>query len=314
MSERYKYREEKLQEIYSRIRLLGEDTTPPFVPAQEIKRLIPDHEHIMTTDFVVSDVTNRKPIRSPGGVLLGFRFPETGIISIDHHFDDPEMWRPVSSTNLALQYRREMPQHTSVSPVYISHTDADSVLASGILAGYLALDDRFGEAAIAADHTGEENDIADLLMALDAKRDVALSMNALQKLLDGRPQSPDVQDLVDRRRAQRQRAHDIVRRNVFNEQSDGLLVAYIQESIPGEFFPPLLPSAKAVVIASPMSNNKWEIKVRAGKAFPEGHSLSSFGLPNWGGRWNAGSTKRDGGTSDPDAFIDQLEKRLLELS
>lgn len=314
MSERYEYREEEPQETYSRIRLLGGETTPSSVPAEELRKLNPYYEHIMTTDFTVSDVTTREPIRSPGGVLLGFRFPETGILSIDHHFDDPEMRRPISSTNLAIQYIQEMPRLSSVSPVQVTHIDADSALAAAILAGYLQPEERYGEAAIAADHTGEENEIADLLMALDPIRDVNLSLSALNRLLKGEEQLVGVQELVDRRKAQRERAQHIVERDVFEKRRGGLHIAYVNEPIPGEFLPALLPEAKVIATALLMNNGKWEVKVRAGMPFPEGRSLHELELPGWGGRWNAGSTKRGGGIEDPESFLMHLEERLSELS
>lgn len=51
----------------------------------------------------------------------------------------------------------------------IDHLDRDSILSSGILLGRLPPDPRLSEAAITADHTGAENDIADLLQGLDAE-------------------------------------------------------------------------------------------------------------------------------------------------
>lgn len=40
--------------------------------------------------------------------------------------------------------------------VVINHTDCDSVLSSAIIRGILPPEKRFGDAAIAADHTGEK--------------------------------------------------------------------------------------------------------------------------------------------------------------
>ena len=44
----------------------------------------------------------------------------------------------------------------------------------------------------------------------------------------------------------------------------------------------------------------WETKIRLGLAAPDGSSLFALGVltaePTFGGRWNAGSTKRAGGS------------------
>jgi hypothetical protein len=71
--------------------------------------------------------------------------------------------------------------------VVINHTDCDSVLSSGTASGHLEPLKEYGVAAIAADHTGEENDIADLLQALDERRDLCLAFTSLDRIMEGSP-------------------------------------------------------------------------------------------------------------------------------
>jgi len=88
------------------------------------------------------------------------------LLCVDHHAPVPSMARRVSSANLALRYVRQCGVLPSEAVVLISHTDCDSVLAAGILRGILPPLDAFGEAVMAADHTGAPNDISDLLQSV----------------------------------------------------------------------------------------------------------------------------------------------------
>ncbi len=87
-------------------------------------------------------------------------------------------------------------------------------------------------------------------------------------------------------------------------------VGRFEEMLPGELLPALIPEAKVIILVSSLRAGLKEIKVRAGLKFPIGVSLNMLGLLGYGGRWNAGSTKRCGGTpeGDVDAFIAHLIK------
>lgn len=67
--------------------------------------------------------------------------------------------------------------------VVIDHSDCDSILCAWLVSGRLEPDDRFGAAAIAADHTGAADPIADLLQAIEYRRDLELSFRSLNTLL-----------------------------------------------------------------------------------------------------------------------------------
>ena len=80
-------------------------------------------------------------------------------------------------------------------------------------------------------------------------------------------------------------------------------VGALEDAIDGWFFAPFLPDAVIIMLASPLSENteRLEVKLRLGRAAPAGLSLHELNIrgfdPAYGGRWNAGSNKREGGTS-----------------
>lgn len=244
---------------------------------------------IIACDFYISGVELDEHVS--GG------FSDGAITSVDHHAPVSVMSRQISSATLALDYVREHgPARDEV--VVVNHTDCDSVLSSAIVRGILPPEQRFSDAAIAADHTGAENDIADLLQALDSKRDMQFSLRNLEALLVGGSVDEDAQTLLDKRLENRMRAKRLVDKGKFL-QIDGVHFAEVNEKFDAAFLPALLPDAQIIIVGSPMPDapGKLEIKLRLGQAAPEGIELNTLGLPDFGGRWNAGSTKRHGGTS-----------------
>jgi len=212
---------------------------------------------------------------------------------IDHHAPIAQSERQVSSTNMAIDYvRRENPSNLNV---LINHTDCDAVLSALIMARRLEPLDIFGEAAIAADHTGQENEIADLLQALQDARDLDYSERELHKCLSSaqKDYEPRTVELLEKRKADRERARSFA--NQFQYKGD---IAYLQlyKKLDSALLPPYLPQAKVILVASPMDNSKLEVKARLGNNC-DNIKLNKLDLPDFGGRWNAGSTKRCGGTS-----------------
>ena len=238
------------------------------------------------------------------------------LINIDHHAPVPRMRHAVSSANLALDYVHWHGSAPSDSTVVISHTDCDSILSSGIVSGRLPPDPRFGTAAIAADHTGEANDIADLLQGLEPLRSIDTSMEALGRMLRGERLGAIARDALDERRARRRTAADAVRAGLFRMR-DGIAYAETSDRVEGEFFPALLPDAQLIVVATPRRDapGRYDVKVRLGRAAPPGITLDELRIeeidPSFGGRWNAGSNRRSGGTTLPlAAYVDALAARL----
>jgi hypothetical protein len=71
-----------------------------------------------------------------------------------------------------------------------------------------------------------------------------------------------------------------------------------------------------IISASPLDNGGFETKVRLGMA-AGGETLYSLGVQQWErnfrGRWNAGSTRRSGGsTIDPISLARHLAETLLK--
>lgn len=149
------------------------------------------------------------------------------------------MQKHISSTNLAIEWVRTFGPVMD-GRVVINHTDCDSILSSGIMDGSLEPLDKYGQAAIAADHTGEQNDIADILQSLESKKSLTLCQRALFDFEMGNPLNPLVADALAERRRKRKRASEIVSSGGI-PISGGLAYACFDEKIDGEFFMPLLP-------------------------------------------------------------------------
>ncbi|HWV57168.1 MAG TPA: hypothetical protein VNZ57_06825 [Longimicrobiales bacterium] len=278
-----------------------------------------------TGDLVVCDFYV-EGIETGEEVAGGYR--QGRILNVDHHAPTPRMWRRVSSTNLALERFEADGALGDDAVVVINHLDCDSILSSGIASGRLAPDPRFGEAAIAADHTGEENDIADLLQGLDAEltrrkiRDYEIPFENLRRLLDGRPLEPLATEALDVRRRRRQAAAALVSQGRF-QRVGPLHFAILDEPMEGELFPALLPDATAIMLANPLPEDRtrWQVRIRLGLSAPSGFALSLLGIrdfdPNYGGRWNAASNTRvdpsrgpRGTALDPEEYARRLVERL----
>lgn len=205
------------------------------------------------------------------------------LLIIDHHAPVPSLMQHISSAVIATTYVRRHGPLDDDWVVVINHTDADSLLAALIMTGVLPPDEEYAEAAIAADHTGAENLIADVLQALEDDRSIATSVAVLFKIVKHRSTA---------RRA--------LRATIAAGQVQWINdVAYLvlEQRIDAGLVPALLPDAKVIVVASPMEDGPkaWRIRVRLGLN-AQGIALNQLNLPDFGGRWNAGSTTRYGGT------------------
>lgn len=269
-------------------------------------------DNFVTADFSIVPYHLGKPIEIDG-LMLGYeyRLPDGRIVySYDHHGPDERMEKiDITSTSLAMEVMRR--KKTPFERVYVTHTDTDSVLSAFILLTGI-LDDRLSEAAVAADHTGAENYIADVLQSLTELRDIEFSFLCLHSILHDRPLPEEAQKHLKMRLNDRKRAAQYIQEGVIAHVGNGVYAGRFEEMLPGELLPALIPEAKIIVLVSQLKSGLKEIKVRAGLKFPSGMSLNRLGIQGYGGRWNAGSTKRYGGTpeGDVDAFIDQLIKSL----
>jgi hypothetical protein len=275
---------------------------------QELKEKFPGKK-ILTCDFYLDGAEHGQ--RITGGFIVD------EIISIDHHPPVPEMAQAISSTNLAIQYVQEFGPIGNDWLTVINHTDCDSVLSMLIMKGILPPEDRFGQAAIASDHTGEENQIADLLLALEGFRDLDMSIRNLQNLLQDKPLEEEAIQKLKNRYAERQRAKEEVEKGKFT-MVDGIAYAELAEKVDSGFLPPLLPEAEIILTASghPSNPGHKEIKLRLGLKAPKGKRLDTNAIKKiitgYGGRWNTGSNRRSPGIDASIKAKDLVDQLVLK--
>lgn len=234
------------------------------------------------------------------------------MFSVDHHAPVKEFSRNISSTNLAIDWVKNNGVLDKNYSVVINHTDCDSVLSSLIIRGVLPPNERFAEAAIAADHTGEENEIADLLQALEDRRDLEFSVRNLKLLLDKKDLEPEAQRLLKKIRTDRKIAGEVAEKgNIIN--LGGVSYVQLDKKVESSYFPALIPDAQVILVFSPLEKklDHWEVKIRLGMAAPVGLTLEKLEVTdfdkNFGCRWNAGSNRRAGGTC---LGIEEYARRL----
>lgn len=276
-------------------------------PDSTMIRLIADelespNQPVFVLDFALSDVATATPLEVDGE-LLGFYWPDSNVYNIDHHAPDPRMARAISSTPLVAELVRRnlLPKELLIM---IHHYDADSILAAAIATGLIPADDRFVDAAIAADHTGVPNEIADTLTALESLRDPAYSLDILQKLVNGTPLPTEVVAARTRRETQRNEIHEWALAGNLTRSPEGIYFA--ETALPGirtEFLTviPELTDAVAFVVSYVKPTGR-AVKIRLGQAgIAQGIQLNHprLKLPNFGGRWNAGGTDRQGPVDVP---------------
>jgi hypothetical protein len=224
------------------------------------------------------------------------------LLNIDHHAPVARMQRRISSTHLAIGHAGRVGPAGSDTAVVINHTDCDSVLSSAILLGLLPPERAYADAATAADHTGEANPIADLLQALEDERDFTTSLRNLLLVQGGAPMEAGASARLGERIRRRDHAATLVAGGAFRRVGR-VELGLLEEDTEGELFPGLLPHACVLMLAIPCAEpaGAWKVKLRLGAGAPDGLTLSALGIsefdPRYGGRWNAGSNRRGGGTT-----------------
>jgi hypothetical protein len=286
---------------------------PTLIPLSN--RVLPEHllplhpqGAIVACDFHVESVhLLGEPVES------GFRLGR--LLNIDHHAPVARMRRRISSAGLAIAHVERHGPADRETMVVINHTDCDSVLSSAIVLGLLPPEPAYAEAAIAADHTGEAHPVADLLQAVEHERDFTMSLRNLLLTQAGAPMEAQASALLGQRLRRRERAARLVAEGAFTHVG-GVAMAVLSEETDGELFPGLLPDARVVMLALPgTAAGTWRVKLRLGAAAPDGLTLAALGIeefdPRYGGRWNAGSNRRGGGTSiAPAVYAGQVAERL----
>jgi hypothetical protein len=235
------------------------------------------------------------------GHELPYGYERDGIVNIDHHAPSRAMMRKVSSGNLALEFLKHHRPLTADEHVVIHHLDCDSFTSSLLLRGILKPSPLWAQTVIAADHTGEPNPVADLLQGVSENRDMRLSAENLLRLSRGKELEPEAQRGLADRASQRAAAKQAAESGML-QKTDGLTWFVTDKNIDGELVVPLIPDAVVIMVAVPFEGKPgtWVNRLRLGLAAPEGLSLLDLGINDfnstWGGRWNAGSNNRGGGS------------------
>ena len=270
------------------------------VSADELCAVLPRSRTIYALDFYVDGAEGwaRHPYGWSTTTEDGVR-----LVNIDHHAPDPAYFRSISSGILAMRFleARGPVRVDSDIAVVINHCDNDSVLSALLLTGEVGASDDLVEAILAMDHTGAAHAVGDAVQALESLRDLRLSLDTARAAVGGAPLPERAQGPIAARTEERQRlatwigAGDVVRW--------AGRVAWLEapQRIAAEMLPALLPDAVAIVAAQPGAEDRWLMKLRLGPAAAPGVTLFDLDIPafdpGFGGRWNAGSNKRGGGTA-----------------
>ncbi len=287
------------------------------VSIEEIVERFGNKQKVIVCDFYLDDIESRGEEEKYG---LNYH----SITNIDHHAPIAAMERPVSSAVLAIEHVNQFGSQKEAT-VVVNHTDCDSTLSSSIIRGTLPPEKKFADAAIAADHTGEPNDIADLLQSLDTLRDLDFSLRNLNLLLNGEEIEDEAKELLKKRLADRERAKSIVESGAFNFLGE---VAYAETDakFDSAFLSSLLPDSSVIMVSSPFKDKSgniipglYEVAIRLGINPPKGMTLQTLGLKNTDirvdGRWNAGRNKRNGGTHlTAKECAEIIQKKIDELN
>ncbi|MBX3095740.1 MAG: hypothetical protein KF812_02650 [Fimbriimonadaceae bacterium] len=292
--------QEHLECYIDRVALIKETTGPCLASVAD---LFPD-EPIVACDFSFRDIA-RAELRP-----YGYEFER--IQNVDHHGPDSVWERFVSSGNLACLFVQEK----GIAPLaVVNHTDCDSILSAGIVTGKLEPKAMYEEAVIAADHTGEENHIADLLQSIQDERSLRFSFDCLERLERGKPLDRKAIEWMDIRKRNREAAVAVLPSAV---KIGELCCLELESKIESELLGALVSDSWAVAMAFPCRElpGRTELKMRLTKAAPAGFTLRLIDMaavdPAYGGRWNAGSNRRGGASSESPAEI--LERVSAEFT
>lgn len=248
------------------------------------------------------------------GIIEGNALRLSNIISIDHHAPLKMFAKKISSVNLAIDWVNNRGIASEDEAVIITHTDYDSIITSLVMRGIIAPEKIFGDMAIMADHTGEENEIVDLLQSMSSAHDLEFSLRNLELWSADEPLESKAQKMLEELKDERRRAMTEVKDGNFRHIGM-VYYAEVSKKIESSFFSSLIPEAAIILVYSPHREYAgfWEAKTRLGKAAPEGLWLNKLGINEfdqfWGGRWNAGSNRRGQGTKIP---IEEYARSLNE--
>jgi len=123
--------------------------------------------------------------------------------------------------------------------------------------------------------------------------------------------------LLKKRHGERQEAKEIINNKKF-QRIGRITYIYLEKNINSAFWPSLIPDAQVILTSYKKDHNNLIARTRLGMKAPEGLYLNEIGInefdPNWGGRWNAGSNERSGGTKlSLDKYIKDLNRKIEQF-
>jgi hypothetical protein len=276
----------KIEEVYGNIYLIEKKSsnTP-----SELKETFPGKK-VCICDFYIEDSED-------GEIDVSGVTNYCDLFIVDHHAPVPYMRKQISSTVIASDYVSTNSPLDDEYVIVVNHTDTDSLLSALLMSGKITHNNEYKKAAIAADHTGEENIISDLLQSLEEGRELKNSIEVLLKVMKERLWI-------------RNELKELVKNCTVH---NGIAYITMKKKIDAALLPALLPNVKAIMVVSPMpdeSKGQWRIRVRLGNS-SEDIELNKLNLPDTGGRWNAISTSRNGGTNtEPEVYLKMLSNEI----
>lgn len=304
--------EQQLENIY----LITEKTKNY---ANEIRGIWPK-EKVFICDFSLADldqtIKEGKTVDRIGRCLVW-----QDLIMVDHHSPHPDMSKQISSVSLAYDLRKNHPDvFADDFVVVINHTDTDSILSAFMIAGLIEPEKKWVKAGIAADHTGDNNKIAELLQSLQNRRDLKLSGGSLMRLVNGEALEKEVEAEIASYRAKKNEAKQLYAAGLFKHQG---MITYAIMNHAYDFvnFLPLIPEAQILMMFYPSAKDptKLYVKIRLGQSAPDWLKLNQLNFSgkdnfNFGARWNAGSNGRSAGTDkSPEEVVAIVNQAAADL-
>jgi hypothetical protein len=326
---------ERLQTL-ERIHVIKDPDDPKqrFFSAEQIRRQYEHAGEIIVCDFPVqpSD-SNIKDIRDSNGNLLGEYHVNYGIANFDHHLDRPDFSRLVSATNLINRLKEDKTPQNDVFRaaefVVTSHVDYDAATSSGVVAKYLPVDENvLGAAAIVADHTGAKvnfndrvNTLALVGNALTNLEDIPLSLQTIDAIYRGKSIEevkeidPRIELELNVTLRQIENLERWVKKRLFHSYGNGVYYGKIPTPVFGQYLLQYFPKAWVIITSMQTIDEPFEyaMQIRAGLQWPEGNSLRELDIPNFKGRWNAGSIKGTHSVKDPIEVLDHVVRGVGKL-
>lgn len=270
----------------------------------------------------VNELLGVKVNKEEGKTFIGKKFtlPSKQLVyNIDHHYDNQYIGVNLSTTHQAIIFNQLKQMYAKESDVIlINHPDTDSILACAAISNPTLSEKvihTFSKSALAADHTGEPDLLADIINGYYYLNDPIKSLKLVKNFLDSDSDLSKLGEEANQRYqtviARRQLAEKLVKNESFLHAGNGVywikLDTYIETTMFANVFRKLKLDAKVIIVGVPSEKHKgkWKISMRAVNDFDLVISMkqiaADLGLSRYGygGRAKGGSTGRNLASSEP---------------